>query len=125
MTTAYERALASVVPYVIDEAIRICEIPAPTFRERDRARYVRDRFEAIGDWDVLQLDRLWNVVAIRRGAPGATRLMVAAHLDTVFPDEATPVVRGRGRLTGRGIGDNAVGLSSLLGVATALQATQP
>ncbi len=125
MTTAYERALASVVPYVIDEAIRICEIPAPTFRERERARYVRDRFEAIGGWDALEVDRLSNVVAIRRGAPGATRLLVAAHLDTVFPDEATPVVRGRGRLTGRGIGDNSVGVSSLLGVATALQATQP
>jgi acetylornithine deacetylase/succinyl-diaminopimelate desuccinylase-like protein len=125
MTTAYERALDDAVLGVIDEAVRICEIPAPSFRERERARYVRDRFEAIGGWDELAVDRLSNVVAIRRGAPGATRLLVAAHLDTVFPDVATPVVRERGRLSGRGIGDNSVGVASMLGVAEAVQATRP
>ena len=28
---------------VVEEAVRICEIPAPTFEEAERAAYVRER----------------------------------------------------------------------------------
>ena len=125
MPTAFERALEQAVPAVIEETVRVAEIPAPTFHERDRARYVYRRFEAIGGWDHLAIDGIANVVAIRRGDPRAARLMVAAHLDTVFPDAETPVRRSRGRLTGRGVGDNSAGVASLLHVAEAMQRTSP
>jgi tripeptide aminopeptidase len=125
MPTAYERALERAVPAVIEETVRICEIPAPTFRERTRANYVRDRFESIGGWDHLSIDSVSNVIAIRRGVPGAARILLCAHLDTVFPDAATPVVRSRGKLTGRGVGDNSLGVAGMLGVAEAIQAHRP
>lgn len=118
----YERALERAASAVVDETVRVTEIPAPTFRERARATYVRGRFEAIGGWDDLTMDGLSNVVAVRRGTPGRARILIGAHLDTVFPDEATPVVRERGRLTGRGVGDNSLGVAALLGVAETLQA---
>jgi tripeptide aminopeptidase len=121
----FERALERAVPGVIDEAIRICEIPAPSFREQERARYVHERLAAIPGWSRLAVDPIANVVGVRRGAPGATRLLVAAHLDTVFPDASTPVTRGRGRLTGRGIGDNSVAVAALVAVARALADTAP
>lgn len=124
MPTAFEAALDRAVPRVIEETVRVCEIPAPTGRERVRARYVRDRLEAIGGWSHLEVDGLANVVAVRKGEAGRTRLMLCAHLDTVFPDAATPVVRSRGTLTGRGVGDNSLGVAAMLGVAEAMQATR-
>jgi len=125
MPTAYEQALDRAVPRVIEEAVRICEIPAPTFREQRRAEYVHGRLEAIGGWDHLAIDSLANVVAIRRGDPKAARVMAAAHLDTVFPDAETPVLRERGKLTGRGIGDNSAGVAALLATAEGLQDATP
>ena len=121
----FERALERLVPAVVDETVRITEIPAPTFHERQRATYVRDRLEAIGGWDQLALDGLANVVAVRRGEQGASRVLVSAHLDTVFSDAATPVTRERGKLVGRGVGDNSLGVATLLGVAEALQRSTP
>lgn len=123
MPTAYDRTLERAVPSVIDETVRIAEIPAPTFRERTRARYVYGRLEAIGGWSHLEIDGLSNVVAIRRGTAGHARLLLCAHLDTVFPDPVTPVTRSRGKLTGRGVGDNSLGVAAMLGVAEAMQAT--
>lgn len=96
MPTAFERALERAVPAVIEETVRVCEIPAPTGRERTRGRYVYDRLEAIGGWSHLEMDGLSNVVAVRKGEAGHARLLLCAHLDTVFPDEATPVVQSRG-----------------------------
>src|SRR5690606_12026280 len=57
--------------------------------------------------------------------PKAARVMAAAHLDTVFPDAETPVLRERGKLTGRGIGDNSAGVAALLATAEALQGAPP
>lgn len=125
MSDTYEEALRRLAPAVINETVRITEIPAPTFREGVRAEYVHGRFEEIGGWDHLGVDSISNVVAVRRGDPGRARLLICAHLDTVFPDEATPVTRSRGRLTGRGVGDNSLGVAALLAVARAIQQTAP
>ena len=123
--TAFEAALEKIAPAVLQETVRITEIPAPTFRERLRATYVRDRLATIGGWDQLTLDSTANVVAVRRGERTATRVLLSAHLDTVFPDEATPVAHERGKLVGRGVGDNSLGVAALLGVAEVLQRSVP
>ncbi len=128
MTTssdAFEQALHRLAPSVIEETIRVTEIPAPTFREGTRAAYVFKRFQEIGGWDHLAMDSMSNVVAVRRGDPTRARILACAHLDTVFPDEATPVTRSRGRLTGRGVGDNSLGVAATLGLARVIQTTAP
>lgn len=125
MPTAFDRALDQSVGGVIAETIHIAEIPAPTFREGARGAYVRDRLETIGGWSQLTVDGLSNVVAVRRGEPGRARVLVGAHLDTVFPDAETPVVRERGKLVGRGVGDNSLGVAALLAFAGALQRANP
>jgi hypothetical protein len=48
MVTKYEQRLELLVDATIEEAIRVAEIPAPTFQEHERARYVEQRFAAIG-----------------------------------------------------------------------------
>ena len=125
MSTSFERALDGFARGVADATITISEIPAPTFEEGERARYVHERLQTIGGWDELKMDSIGNVVARRRGESGKARVMIGAHLDTVFPDPITPVVRERGRLTGRGVGDNSVAVAALLGLAAALQESPP
>ena len=61
------------VGQVVEEAIRVCEIPAPTFEEGDRAAYVKERFARLGLQDVL-IDGAGNVRGRRPGtgsAPGS------------------------------------------------------
>jgi tripeptide aminopeptidase len=105
---------------IAEEAIRICQIPAPTFDEGDRARYVRGRFEALGLADVT-IDAAGNVRGRRPGTGAGPGLAMAAHLDTVFPRGTDVRVRREGRrLCAPGIGDNSVAIAALLAMAEAL-----
>ena len=107
---------------IAEEAIRICEIPAPTFDEAERAKYVRGRFEALGLKDVT-IDAGGNVRGQRPGAGPGTGLAMAAHLDTVFPKGTDVKVRREGsRLHAPGIGDNSVAIAGLLAMVEALNA---
>jgi acetylornithine deacetylase/succinyl-diaminopimelate desuccinylase-like protein len=114
---------------VLSAAIGIQQIPAPTFAESRRAEALRDRFQIAGLVDVT-IDDAGNAYARRPASPGSGQtprlpVVVSAHMDTVFPAgtdltlccEADPV-----RLFGPGIGDNALGVASLLGLAWALDA---
>ncbi|HSB69310.1 MAG TPA: M20/M25/M40 family metallo-hydrolase [Candidatus Methylomirabilis sp.] len=107
---------------IAEEAIRICEIPAPTFEEGERAKYVRGRFEALGLRDVT-IDGAGNVRGRRPGKGGGPGLAMAAHLDTVFPKGTDVTVKRQGtRLAAPGIGDNSVAIAGLLGMIEALNA---
>ena len=120
---AVAKALAWVdahAPQVAEEAIRICEIPAPTFDEGERAKYVRGRFEALGLKDVT-IDAAGNVRGRRPGAGSGPGLAMAAHLDTVFPRGTDVKVKREGtHLHAPGIGDNSVAIASLLAMVEAL-----
>ena len=110
---------------VLDETVRLCRIPAPTFEEAERAAYVAERMRALGLTDV-RIDSINNVTGIlSAGTPGPTTL-VAAHLDTVFP-RATPlhIRHTKQRLYGPGIGDNCVAVAAMLSVAAAMRHLQP
>jgi acetylornithine deacetylase/succinyl-diaminopimelate desuccinylase-like protein len=107
---------------VAEEAVRICEIPAPTFEEGERAKYVRSRFEALGLKDVT-IDAGGNVRGRRPGSGAGSGLAMAAHLDTVFPKGTDVKVRREGsRLLAPGIGDNSVAIAVLLAMVEALDA---
>jgi tripeptide aminopeptidase len=108
------------VKQVIEEAVRICEIPAPTFEEAERAAYVERRFVELGLQDVA-VDAAGNVRGRRPGTGGGPGVAVGAHLDTVFPRETDLRVRREGtRLHAPGIGDNSVAVASLLAMVEAL-----
>lgn len=109
-------------PETIEDQIRVCETPAPPFREGARAELLRRSFASLGLRNV-RVDRAGNVLGDRPGAAARPRVVVAAHLDTVFP-EGTPVKVTRepsGRLRGPGISDNCRGLAVLVGVIRALR----
>jgi acetylornithine deacetylase/succinyl-diaminopimelate desuccinylase-like protein len=105
----------------LDDQIRFCETAAPPFQEGARAELLRRAFTDLGLQDV-HLDRAGNVVAERPGTSAHPHVVVAAHLDTVFPPETdVKVTRAGTRLTGPGIGDNCRGLAVLVAVARVMR----
>jgi acetylornithine deacetylase/succinyl-diaminopimelate desuccinylase-like protein len=106
---------------IVETAIAIQQIPAPTFDEGPRAAYVADRMRALGLADV-QIDTIGNVYGRRAGRARGRGLLIAAHLDTVFPAHTDLAVRREGaRIYGPGLGDNSLGVAALLHLARALQ----
>lgn len=80
---------------VAELAARICEVPAPTGQERQRAEFVASLLRERG-YEV-EIDAISNVYT-RRGNRGGSLLMLLAHLDTVFP-AGTPIqVRREGEM---------------------------
>ena len=105
-----------------EELVRICEIPAPPFKESARANEIARRFEEIGLARVRSDDE-GNVIAERPGLSREPRIVIAAHLDTVFPEGTNVTVRRDGmRFHAPGISDNTCGVVSLLALARALDA---
>ncbi|HEX6975144.1 MAG TPA: M20/M25/M40 family metallo-hydrolase, partial [Vicinamibacterales bacterium] len=109
---------------VIDDQLRLCEIPAPPFMEQARGEALRRAFTAAGLKNV-RVDAVGNVIGDRPGLAPRPRLVFTAHLDTVFP-EGTKVVPSRegSILKGPGIGDDCRGLAVLLAVIRELDAAQ-
>jgi acetylornithine deacetylase/succinyl-diaminopimelate desuccinylase-like protein len=106
--------------WTLEQQIAICEIPAPPFKETARAADYARRLTALGYRPTT--DSIGNVIAIRKGTGGGRRLVLAAHLDTVFPEGTDVRVRRDGtRLSGPGIGDDCRGLAVVLAVARAMQ----
>jgi acetylornithine deacetylase/succinyl-diaminopimelate desuccinylase-like protein len=104
----------------IEDQIRLCEIPAPPFKEVARAKAFADAFRSVGLTNV-RIDREGNVLGERRGRAARPHLVFSAHLDTVFPEETNVKVTREGRvLKGPGIGDDCRGLAVLLAVVRAL-----
>ena len=111
-------------PWVLDEQVRLCEIPAPPFQEGERAAAYRKAFEVLGLREV-RTDPEGNVIGERPGTTGSPRVVVSAHLDTVFPPGTDVRVRREGALLkGPGIGDDCRGLAVVLGVVRALAAAR-
>ncbi len=107
-------------PSVIEQQIKICEIPAPPFKEEVRGRELQRLFQGLGLRDV-RIDRAGNVIGVRPGKAAHPNLVFAAHLDTVFPEGTNVKVSVNGDvLKAPGIGDDCRGLALMLGVIRAL-----
>jgi tripeptide aminopeptidase len=69
----------------------------------------------------VHIDSIGNVIAERPGTSGGPVVVLAAHLDTVFPEGTDVRVQRQGTLLkGPGIGDDCRGLAVLLAVAKAM-----
>src|SRR5712691_5045138 len=102
-----------------EEQVRITEIPAPPFHEGARAAYMKKLLSAAGLR--VEIDGTGNVIGEYAGT-SQDIVMLAAHMDTVFPARTNVTVkRDGGRLLAPGISDNGTGLAALLAVARALR----
>jgi tripeptide aminopeptidase len=102
---------------LLELAIQIQQIPAPTFAEGPRGKFVRGRFAEEGLQDV-SMDSQGNIYGHLPGKnKEASPLIISAHLDTVFPEKTDLTVnREAGRISAPGIGDNAIGVAALFGI---------
>src|SRR6202041_362761 len=105
--------------WVTQQQIQLTEIPAPEFNEAQRAEFVKKLFESTGL--KARIDKTGNVIAERPGSDSRSVILLAAHLDTVFPASTDVRVKREGnRLNAPGIADNGAGLAALVGMARAL-----
>ncbi len=98
----------------VDDLKMLTEIEAPPFKEQRRAEAFLARMKALGLSDA-RIDAEGNVVGLRKGSGKGPKLLVSAHLDTVFPSGTDVKVKERdGRLYAPGISDDTRGLAVLL-----------
>ncbi len=121
---ALARALESLKTanaWTLDKQVALCEIPAPPFKEGPRGEAFRRELVALG-YANARIDEVGNVVAEVVGTSHGPTVMLAGHLDTVFPEGTNvKVVRDGGRLKGAGIGDDCRGLAVVLATARAVR----
>jgi acetylornithine deacetylase/succinyl-diaminopimelate desuccinylase-like protein len=109
------------LPQVVQEVIEICQIPAPTFEEQQRTQHVRERMTALGLADV-KADEVGNVVGRLGGTGRGPAVMLAAHIDTVFPMGTDVTVKRDGDiLRAPGVGDNSASVAAMLHTARVLK----
>lgn len=117
------RALAELADFrpVLETAIAVQQVPAPTFDEAERSAFFLDRLRALGLSDVAS-DEIGNVYGRRPGKDQRPGLLISAHLDTVFPRETDLRLRYEGdRVYGPGLGDNSTGVAGLIHLAQVMQ----
>ncbi len=105
-----------IIDRVIDLAIQIQQIPAPTFYEDERGGFMRTCFvkESLVD---ISIDDLGNIMGRLPGTGTEPPVIVSAHLDTVFPlGTDLSIQKYPDKVAGPGIGDNSVGLAGLMGL---------
>jgi tripeptide aminopeptidase len=102
--------------WINEQQARLTEIPAPPFQEAQRAAAVKALLAASG-LDV-KIDKTGNVIGEMRGADDKEIVVLAAHLDTVFPPGTDVKVRRNAeRMSAPGISDNGTGLAALVAIA--------
>ena len=121
---AVRAAAHAVTPDVLDLTALISAVPSPTGEETAKSLLVERLFATAGL--AAERDAIGDVVGVIPGQlgsrPGMPRLVIAAHIDTVFPI-ATPleVKRSADRLSGPGVGDNSVAVAAAIKLADLLR----
>lgn len=110
---------------IVTDLITLTEIPAPPFQEKARATAYMAMLKAEG-LQAVEMDEAGNVMGLRpgNGSDHATKplLVVAAHLDTVFPEGTdVKVTREGNTLRAPGIGDDTSSLPILLAFVRAME----
>jgi tripeptide aminopeptidase len=123
---SYARAIdwvAKNADWITEQQIRMNEISAPELGETRRGEFLKKLFEAAGL--KVRTDKTGNVIGEYAGVEGKGVVLLAAHLDTVFPSGTDVRVKRAGtRLSAPGITDNGAGLAALIAVAQALSVSR-
>jgi acetylornithine deacetylase/succinyl-diaminopimelate desuccinylase-like protein len=97
------------------------EIPAPSGHEEKRAEYLKKQFEAAG-LDEVYIDPSGNVIGIWKGTGRGKKILMPAHMDTVFQGVWKIKVKREGNLLkAPGIGDDTASLVNLMWSIRALK----
>jgi len=107
--------------WTVQQQVALCEIPAPPFKEAARAAAYKALLEQQGLTNV-RIDAEGNAIGERPGTGGGPTVVLAGHLDTVFPEGTDVKTKRDGdRIHGPGISDDCRGLAVVLAVARAFK----
>lgn len=99
---------------LLTNLVIVSEIPSPTFGEQRRVGFLLDRFNEY-QLQNCSTDEAGNALGILPGSSGDRNILVVAHMDTAFPEKIDHTVTiDPGAVSGAGIGDNSLGLASLV-----------
>lgn len=108
--------IVALEPFTLRNHIDLNEIEAPPFGEEVRAQAMMKLMTLIGI-DSLWIDKVGNVIGLRKGKGGKRTVALDAHLDTVFPKGTDVKVSIKNdTLIAPGIGDDTRGLTMILTV---------
>lgn len=109
---------------ILNQWIALTEINAPSGEERERAEYIEKELRKL-NLDDVHFDGAGNVVGIRKGTGGGPRIVIDAHMDTVFKAglKIKAVVRG-GNIYAPGVGDDTRNIEAMLAMIRALNAAK-
>jgi acetylornithine deacetylase/succinyl-diaminopimelate desuccinylase-like protein len=121
---AVRAAAEEVTPDVLELTALISAVPSPTGEETAKSLLVERLFATAGL--ATERDAIGDVVGVIPGRQPSraetSRLVVAAHIDTVFPiGTSLEVKRSADRLTGPGVGDNSVAVAAVIKLADLLR----
>jgi tripeptide aminopeptidase len=109
----YVTQLEDIRETVLSTMVMVNEIPAPTFKERNRANFLVDRFSELEMLNA-SVDEKDNVLGIIPGRQGDRDILVAAHLDSLFDETVDHTVTLEPEIAiGPGVSDNSLGVAVL------------
>lgn len=107
--------------WTVQQQVELTQIPSPPFKESKRGAEFKKRLETLGLHDI-RVDTAGNVIAMRKGTGTGPTVVIAGHLDTVFPEGTDVTVKHDGtKLRAPGIGDDDRGLAVVLAVVRAFE----
>jgi acetylornithine deacetylase/succinyl-diaminopimelate desuccinylase-like protein len=115
----YEAARATAAE-VLSLAAEIARVPAPTNNESLRSDYILSLMDELG-FVRARVDELGDVTGVIPGVLQAPQILIAGHIDTVFPNDTPLSIHvGATQSTGPGIGDNSLGVAAALKIPAML-----
>lgn len=94
--------------------VMLGEIPAPTFNESNRVKFILDRFDESGLTD-SSIDGAGNGVGVLSGSESEQAILLNAHADTIFSEKTDHTMQVYSdSITGPGVADNSLGLAVLV-----------
>ncbi len=114
--------MTTVAAGIVDDLVALARIPAPTFFEQRRLEWLEQRLAAAPGRRTR--DRAGNL--LWTWGEDRPRLLLSAHVDTVFPaDTPLDIQREGDELRGPGVGDNAAAIAVAISVLERLLAEEP
>ena len=120
-TPAVESLITESRETLLSNLVMLSEIPAPTFNEKQRVNFMLDKFTQ-NNLQNTSTDEAGNALGLLPGTEGNDSIRLVSHLDTLFSEKIDHSVSVESdRITGAGIGHNAVGLATLTALPLILE----
>jgi len=118
---SFVETIKSMKETIITNIVLVGQTPAPTFKEKRRAKVFMERL-AESQVDECTTDGYRNPVGIIHGVPGEKPpIFVVAHLDTPFHTDMVNYRVGVNSIKGPGLLDNSLGVGILLSLPEILR----